>query len=166
MARRARLPGEHLLSQARERALTLLYEADVKGISPREVLANQIVDPDPLTTLLVEGVADDYDLLNEMISANARGWTIERMPSLDRAVLRLAITELRKRPDVPIAVVIDEAVSLAKRFSTDDSGRFVNGMLSTVARELRRREPVREAVPEVVPEAVVEPDRDPAESAG
>lgn len=166
MARRARLPGEHLLSQARERALTLLYEADVKGISPREVLANQIVEPDPLTTLLVEGVADDYDLLNEMISANARGWTIERMPSLDRAVLRLAITELRKRPDVPIAVVIDEAVSLAKRFSTDDSGRFVNGMLSTVARDLRKREPVRETAVEVVLEAVVEVERDPAESAG
>ncbi len=143
MARRARLPGEHLLSQARERALTLLYEADVKGISPREVLANQIVSPDPLTTLLVEGVADDYDLLNELISANARGWTIERMPALDRAVLRMAITELRKRTDVPIAVVIDEAVSLAKRFSTDDSGRFVNGMLSTIAREVRKREPIR-----------------------
>ncbi len=144
MARRTRLPGEHLLSQARERALTLLYEADVKGISPREVLANQIVPAEPLTAVLVEGVADDIGLLDEMISANARGWTIERMPALDRAVLRMAITELRRRPEVPIAVVIDEAVSLAKRFSTDDSGRFVNGMLSTIAREVRRSVPIRD----------------------
>jgi transcription antitermination protein NusB len=142
VARHARLPGEHLLSQARERALTLLYEADVKGISPRDVLANQIVTPDPLTTLLVEGVADDLELLNGLISANARGWTIERMPTLDRAVLRMAITELRRRADVPVAVVIDEAVSLAKRFSTDDSGKFVNGMLSTIARDMRKAQPV------------------------
>ena len=137
MARRARLAGEHLLTQARERALTLLYEAEVKGISPREVHENQIVDPEPLTILLVEGVADDGDLIDGLISANSRGWTIERMPALDRAVLRLSITELRKRPEVPVAVIIDEAVSLAKRFSTDDSGRFVNGMLSTIARGLR-----------------------------
>ena len=137
MARRARLAGEHLLTQARERALTLLYEAEVKGISPHEVLQNQIVDPEPLTTLLVAGVADDGELIDGLISANSRGWTIERMPALDRAVLRLSITELRKRPEVPVAVIIDEAVSLAKRFSTDDSGRFVNGMLSTIARGLR-----------------------------
>jgi N utilization substance protein B len=59
------------------------------------------------------------------------------MPALDRAILRLAIFELMARPDVPVAVVIDEAVELAKRFSTDDSGRFVNGVLAAVAKQTR-----------------------------
>ena len=72
-----------------------------------------------------------------MISENAKGWPLDRMPALDRAILRLAIWELTDRPDVPTAVVIDEAVELAKRFSTDDSGRFVNGVLATIARSVR-----------------------------
>lgn len=138
MARRGRLlPGEHALSQARERAFNLLYEAEMKGLTPSEVLAEQIVDPEPLTQLLIDGVTADRAELDEMISANARGWTLARMPALDKAVLRLAITELRHRPEVPVAVILDEAVGLAKRFSTDDSGRFVNGMLSTIARQIR-----------------------------
>jgi N utilization substance protein B len=77
------------------------------------------------------------DSLNEAISRHAKGWTIERMPVLDRAILRMGIFELTSRAEVPTAVVIDEAVELAKRFSTDDSGRFVNGVLAAVAREAR-----------------------------
>jgi transcription antitermination protein NusB len=129
--------GEDLRSEARERALGLLYEAETKSISPQAVLDAQIVLPDELTRVLVEGVAADQADIDRLISDNAKGWTLARMPAVDRAVLRLAICELRSRPETPTAVIIDEAVELAKRFSTDDSGRFVNGMLSTIARKVR-----------------------------
>lgn len=106
-------------------------------MSPHEVLAAQVVPPDEMTIDLVAGVADHQEALDPVIAANAKGWTLQRMPSIDRTVLRIAAFELSERPDVPVAVVIDEAVELAKRFSTDDSGRFVNGVLSAIARELR-----------------------------
>jgi transcription antitermination protein NusB len=124
-------------SDARERALYLLYEAEVKGVPPADVVAAQVVAPDELTVLLVEGVAAHRERLDAAIAARAEGWALERMPALDRNVLRLAAFELAERPDVPVAVVIDEAVELAKRFSTDNSGRFVNGVLSALATELR-----------------------------
>lgn len=125
-------------SQSRERALTLLYEAETKGVSNAEVLSAQIDPADDLTRLLVEGVASEQARIDSLIGTHATGWTIERMPAIDRLVLRMATFELMGRPDVPVAVVIDEAVELAKRFSTDDSGRYVNGVLSAVARELGR----------------------------
>lgn len=124
-------------SDARERALYVLYEAAVKGILPADVLAAQIVPADELTVMLVEGVAEHQARLDAAIEAKAQGWTLKRMPVVDVNVLRLAAFELAERPDVPIAVVIDEAVELAKRFSTDNSGRFVNGVLSALAPELR-----------------------------
>jgi transcription antitermination protein NusB len=124
-------------SDARERALYLLYEADAKGISPVDALELQIVEPDELTSTLIRGVADHRDRLDEAIAARATGWTLERMPVLDLSVLRIGAFELAERPDVPVAVVIDEAVELAKRFSTDASGRFVNGVLAALAEDLR-----------------------------
>lgn len=124
-------------SDARERALYALYEASVKGIEPSAVLAAQVVPPDELTTLLVTGVADNRERLDAAIDAKSQGWTLERMPVLDLNVLRLGAFELAERRDVPVAVVIDEAVALAKRFSTDNSGRFVNGLLAALAPELR-----------------------------
>jgi N utilization substance protein B len=124
-------------SEARERALLLLYEAEAKGGEPRDVVAHLPAAPDPLAAMLVEGVQDHRDEIDRLLSGHARGWTLERMPVIDRTVLRIATFELLGRPDVPTAVVIDEAVELAKRFSTDDSGRFVNGMLSAIAREVR-----------------------------
>jgi N utilization substance protein B len=124
-------------TDARERALILLYEAESKGITAGEVLAAQISPADELTTLIVEGVAANQAALDEAIGAHAKGWTLQRMPSIDRNVLRIASFELMGRADVPIAVVLDEAVELAKRFSTDDSGRFVNGVLSALVPVLR-----------------------------
>ena len=76
----------------------------------------------------MRGVAEHHDRLDELIAARATGWRLDRMPVLDLNVLRLGTFELAERPDVPVAVVIDEAVELAKRFSTDNSGRFVNGV--------------------------------------
>lgn len=124
-------------SDARERALYLLYEAHSKGIEPVDALAVQVIEPDALTTLLVTGVGAHAVELDAAIAARAKGWTLARMPVLDLNVLRLGSFELAHRPDVPVAVVIDEAVELAKRFSTDDSGRFVNGVLSALVADLR-----------------------------
>lgn len=134
--RRADLVGDER-SDARERALLLLYEAHTKGVTPREVLAAQVVAPDELIRDLVEGVEDRRERLDELIAGHAKGWTLARMPIIDLTVMRIAGYELLGRPDVPVAVVLDEAVELAKRFSTDDSGRFVNGVLAAIARELR-----------------------------
>ncbi|HEX7095520.1 MAG TPA: transcription antitermination factor NusB, partial [Acidimicrobiales bacterium] len=97
----------------------------------------QVVPPIPYAATLVAGVGEHLDELDQHVEAAARGWTLERMPALDRAVLRLATFELAYRPDVPTGAIIDEAVELAKRYSTEDSGRFVNGVLATVARRLR-----------------------------
>jgi len=128
-------------SDARERALYLLYEAQAKEISPVDALEVQIVEPDELTATLVHGVVDHRAELDSAIEAKATGWSLARMPVLDLNVLRLAAFELAHRPDVPVAVVINEAVELAKRFSTDNSGRFVNGVLSALAPELRVETP-------------------------
>ena len=133
----ASIPRPDERSDARERALYLLYEAHSKGIEPTDALALQVLEPDELTAMLVTGVETHRDWLDTAIAAKAKGWTLERMPVLDLNVLRLASFELAERPDVPVAVVLDEAVELAKRFSTDDSGRFVNGVLSALVDELR-----------------------------
>ncbi len=117
--------------------MMLLYEAESKRISASEVLAAQISQADELTTLLVEGVEQHRGRLDEAIGAYAKDWTLARMPTIDRNVLRIAGFELLGRPDVPVAVVLNEAVELAKRFSTDDSGRFVNGVLSALVPVLR-----------------------------
>lgn len=126
-------------SDARERALYVLYEATQKGVPGTSVLAAQVVPTDDLTTMLVTGVETHRDRLDQVIAAKASGsgWTLARMPVLDLNVLRLAAFELIERLDVPVAVVIDEAVELAKRFSTDNSGRFVNGVLASLSGELR-----------------------------
>lgn len=124
-------------SDARERALYLLYEAHSKGIEPSATLELQVIEPDELTRQLVHGVGDRVALLDEHIARRAKGWTLARMPVLDLNVMRLGVFELLERPDVPTAVVLNEAVELAKRFSTDDSGRFVNGVLASVAADVR-----------------------------
>ena len=131
------IPRPDERSDARERALYLLYEAHSKGIAPADALALQVLEPDALTTQLVAGVGEHRERLDAAIASRAKGWTLERMPVIDLNVLRIASFELAERPDVPVAVVLDEAVELAKRFSTDDSGRFVNGVLSALAGDLR-----------------------------
>ena len=124
-------------SDARERALGLLYETEVKRQTAAEVVDALPLPPDPYAETLVLGTHRRLEDIDELLRRYAKGWTLERMPSLDRAVLRMATFELLECTDVPVAVVIDEAVELAKRFSTDDSSRFVNGMLSSISREVR-----------------------------
>jgi N utilization substance protein B len=124
------------LTDARERALHLLYEATIKGVPATDILASQILEPEPLTRLIVEGVARDESRIDEMISNHLVGWTLARLSVLDKIILRIGVFELTSRSDTPKAVVMSEAVEMAKRFSTAESGRFVNGVLAAVAREL------------------------------
>jgi N utilization substance protein B len=123
--------------QARERALSLLYEAEAKGCKPSEVLAALPIEPDPFAAELVSGVGDHQAEVDDYIRRFARDWSLERMPAVDRTLLRIGVYELAHRPDVPTGAVISEAVELAQRYSTDESGRFVNGMLGRIAEEVR-----------------------------
>ncbi len=122
---------------ARERALGLLYEAATKSLPIEEVLAALPVPADPFAAEVVRGVETNRDELDVLIGRFARGWRLERMPLLDLTVLRMAAFELTERTDVPTAAIISEAVELAKRFSTDNSGRFVNGVLASISAEVR-----------------------------
>ena len=126
--------------EARERALSLLYEAETKGTAPATVLDEQVLPPEEFAADVVSGVGEHQAEVDELIRRFAKGWTLERMPVIDRTLLRMAIYELGHRPDVPTGAVISEAVELAKRYSTDDSGKFVNGLLSRIAKELRPAE--------------------------
>jgi N utilization substance protein B len=127
---------------ARRRALDVLYEADLLGRPIAEVLARHRDDPcagvpDAYTVELVSGVERLLPELDDRIRAAAEHWTVERMPLVDRNLLRIATYELVARPEVPTPVVLDQAIELAKLLSTADSGRFVNGVLGQVAREVR-----------------------------
>jgi N utilization substance protein B len=123
--------------QQRERALSLLYEAELKDESPLRVLADLPVPPDPYVWQLLEGTVATHEEADARITAASVGWPLERMAVIDRLVLRLAVAELLHPDGPPTAVILDEAVELAKTYSTDDSGSFVNGILSTIASEVR-----------------------------
>lgn len=127
-------------TDAREQVVMLLYESEQRSISPLDLLGERGIASEALARALLVGVEASRQRIDDEISSHAKGWALDRMPALDRAILRLGIHELLDRPDVPIAVVIDEAVELAKRFSTDDSGRFVNGVLAAVAKSARPSE--------------------------
>lgn len=127
--------------EARERALSLLYEAEVKGATPDQVLDSLPLAPEAFAADLVSGVGQHRDEVDALIRRFAKGWSLERMPTIDRTLLRIATFELGHRSDVPTGAVISEAVELAKRYSTDDSGKFVNGLLARIAKELRPGEP-------------------------
>ncbi|MCU1499232.1 MAG: nusB [Acidimicrobiales bacterium] len=123
--------------ESRERALALLYEAEQKGISPpADILDTLPLPPEAFAGVLVVGVSDHLADIDDVIRQYSVSWSLERMPAIDRALLRLGIYELVET-DVPVGACISEAVELAKRYSTDDSHKFVNGMLARVARELR-----------------------------
>ncbi len=123
--------------EERERALSLLYEAETKDLRAAALLAQLPVSPEPFVVDLVTGVDGHRDRIDELIGRHAIDWTLDRMPAVDRNILRLGTYELLERPDVPLGAVISEAVELAKRYSTDESGRFVNGMLASIASEAR-----------------------------
>jgi N utilization substance protein B len=119
--------------KARKRALDVLYEADLRGADPITTVADRLAQADPpvpeYTVELIEGISARRARIDELISTYAEGWTLERMPPVDRNLLRVAIYELLWNDDVPDGVAINEAVELAKDLSTDESPRFINGLL-------------------------------------
>jgi transcription antitermination protein NusB len=120
-------------SKARKRALDVLFESEQRGVDVLDVLAGRIAAADPpvseFTVELVEGVVAHRDRIDELLTTYSQGWSLDRMPAVDRAVLRLGTFELLWLDDVPDAVVVDQAVELARSLSTDDSPGFVNGVL-------------------------------------
>ena len=123
-------------SKARKRAVDVLYEADVRGDDRLAVLRDRIETANPPvpehTVRLVEGVAEHAARIDELIDTHASNWSLDRLPDVDRAILRMATFELLWADDVPDVVVIDEAVELAKALSTDDSPAYVNGVLGAI----------------------------------
>jgi transcription antitermination protein NusB len=126
--------------KARKRALDVLYEADLRDLPPRAVLVTYLEriaapHPDhlPYAVSLVEGVAEHLDRIDELIASYAEGWTIDRMPVVDRNLARIAVFELLYVSEIDDPVAITEAVELAKQMSTDDSPRFLNGILGRIA---------------------------------
>jgi len=129
-------------TKARKRALDILYVADVRQISIAESLAAEaeraVNEPSRQASWLyareiVDGIVDHREEIDELIETYSQGWTLSRMPIIDRAILRIGIWEILHNDSVPHAVAIDEAVEAAKTLSTDDSAGFVNGLLGRVA---------------------------------
>jgi N utilization substance protein B len=128
-------PGER--RRSRERALEMLYEAESKGVTPDVLLAELQVRPEQYATELIRGVVERAVEIDDLIVRHSKEWALDRMPVVDRQLLRMATFELLARADVPTAVVLDEAVELAKSYSTENSGRFVNGVLAAIALDVR-----------------------------
>lgn len=131
-------------TKARKRALDILFEADSKGVPISGVLAEHIrrraaagePELNPHTVALVEGVIREQDSVDSVVESAAREWSLDRMPDVDRAILRIGAYEILFADDVPTAVAISEAVQLATSLSTDESPAFINGVLSGVASSL------------------------------
>jgi transcription antitermination protein NusB len=129
-------------SKARKRALDLIFAAEARGREPGEFLAEQIDSGEEptndYTVTLVNGVAERLARIDEVISTYAEGWSLDRMPAVDRNVLRLAVLEVLWVDDVPDAVAVSEALHLVRDLSTDESPAFVNGILGNIVRDKER----------------------------
>ena len=124
---------------ARRIALEVLFESELSKNDPEDVLKRyEGQKAAEYSATLVQGVREHIKTLDEVIDIHSTDWAVDRMPVVDRTLLRLGAFELIHEPDVPAAVVINEAVELAKEFSTDDSGRFINGVLASIARAFRK----------------------------
>jgi transcription antitermination protein NusB len=129
-------------TKARKRAVDAVFAADLRKISPLTLLdevAGLTADRQNQDEIfgyarqIVNGVIENHDEIDDMLDTYSQGWAIDRMPNLDRAILRCAVWEIMHNDDVPDAVAINEAVEMAKELSTDDSGSFVNGLLSRIS---------------------------------
>ena len=126
-------------TKARKRALDLLFEAEQRGVDAADLLRERLAAPvteaplSEFTADLVMGVVEHLGQVDELISTYSQGWTLSRMPAVDRAILRLGAYEVLFSTDVPEPVAISEWVGLATELSTDDSPRFVNGLLARLA---------------------------------
>jgi len=121
-------------SKARKRALDVLYESEVRRLPVGGTLADRVADNDPpvneFTVALVEGVAKHIDVIDDLLETHSVGWSLDRMPAVDRNILRIGTYELLFDDLVPDVVAVSEAVALARDLSTDESPAFVNGLLA------------------------------------
>lgn len=128
-------------SKARKQTLDILYEADIRGTQPLDILAVRDVteegpDARPIreyTRELITGVTDNRRKIDELIATYAQGWDMDRLPAVDRNIMRLALFEILWSPSLDDAVAIDEALSLAKELSTDESSAYIHGVLARIA---------------------------------
>ena len=127
--------------KARKRAVDLLFEAEARDVHPADLAADrvelaiaddQVAPVPPYAQTIINGVADNLDETDRVIADHLHEWTLDRLPAVDRAILRIAVWELFHATDVPPVVAVDEAVELAKQLSTDDSPAFVNGVLGQI----------------------------------
>jgi transcription antitermination protein NusB len=125
-------------SKARKRALDVLFECEVRGLPLGATLDERVVAADPpvneYTVQLIRGIAEHQERIDELVSTYAQGWSIERMPAVDRNALRIGVFEVMYVDDVPDAVAVSEALVLVRDLSTDDSPAFVNGVLGNIVR--------------------------------
>jgi N utilization substance protein B len=121
-------------SKARKRALDVLYESELRGLPVGGTLADRVADNDPpvneFTVALVEGVSEHIGPIDDLLSTHSVGWSLDRMPAVDRNILRIGVYELLFDEQVPDVVAVSEAVSMARDLSTDESPAFVNGLLA------------------------------------
>lgn len=126
-------------SKARKRALDLIFAAEARGQTPLQALTEAVeggdAPPNEYTRTLVEGVSAELARLDELIGTYARGWSLSRMPAVDRNVLRLAVYEVLHVAEVPDAVAVSEALRLVRELSTDESPTFVNGVLGAIVKD-------------------------------
>lgn len=126
-------------TKARKRALDVLFECDLRSSDTLETLAQRLAQAEPpvpeYTVTLVEGVVAHRDRIDDLIQTHSQGWTLERMPVVDRNLLRIGIFELLWVNETPDGVVLSEAVNLAQQLSTDESAAFVNGVLAKLLAE-------------------------------
>jgi transcription antitermination protein NusB len=156
--------GRH---QARKRAVDLLFEAEARGLSPVEIVEvrtalteakQDVAALNPYTETVARGVGEHTAHIDDLISSHLQGWTLDRLPAVDRAILRVAVWELLHAEDVPEPVAVDEAVQLAKELSTDESPSFINGVLGQVMLVAPQ---IRAAAQAVRPAAVESPGQQP-----
>jgi N utilization substance protein B len=129
-------------TKARRRALDILFEAEARRVEPSVVLEERVGDPDrpvnPYTESLVRGVMERATRIDEVLGTYAQGWSLDRMPAVDRNVLRIGTFEILFVDDVPDAVAVSEALVLVRELSTDESPGFVNGVLGNILRDKTR----------------------------
>lgn len=131
------IPGLNPRREAREEALAVLYQAELTGESTDDALSARDVSPQPYATEIASGVDDTRDDLDALIGRHLTNWRIERMPIVDRVIARIAAWELVTQADTPTGVVLSEAVDLASQYCGEKSAPFLNGVLSSVAAEVR-----------------------------
>jgi N utilization substance protein B len=126
-------------SKARKRALDILYAAEVRGLDPVAAMDEAIAEGDgptnPWTETLVRGVAAHRERIDALLTSYSQGWTLDRMPAVDRTALRIGVFELLFVDEIPPAVAVSEAIALVRDLSTDDSPAFVNGVLGSMMRD-------------------------------